>query len=140
MMIMGELRVSFPSWSRRKLEREAVAHADDVALERGVMPGDAPVDRLVVTMLRDEFTSFDATQTARVHRAAGEAVADRYPWLRPECGRQIRLRELAERDEAGWVAAAVEQEQAATRWRLDRVESPGPRSVRCGWVWRSPPP
>jgi hypothetical protein len=30
MALMDELRVAFPFWPRRKLEREAVAHADDV--------------------------------------------------------------------------------------------------------------
>ena len=72
MSTMGELTVCFPSWSREVLERRAIAHADDVALERGHVPGDVPVDRLVVNMLRHEFTSYDAAQTVLMHRVACE--------------------------------------------------------------------
>lgn len=121
MSTMVELAVSFPSWSREVLERCAISHADDVARERGHVPGDGPVDRLVVNMLRHEFTSYDLAQTGSMHRASCEAIADRYGWLRPECERQIQARERAERDERLALAAAEAQEIAARQWRHDRV-------------------
>lgn len=121
MSTMGELTVCFPAWSREVLGRHAISHADDVALERGHVPGDGPVDRLVVNMLRHEFTSYDSAQTVSMHRAACEAIADRYGWLRPECERQIRARERAECDERSAFLAAEAQEVAARKWRHDRV-------------------
>lgn len=121
MSAVDELGVSFPCWPRETLERHSISHADDVALERGLTPGDGPVDRLVVNMLRHEFTRYDATQTVAAHRAACEAIAARYEWLRPECERQIRQRERAERDERSALLAAEAQEAAARKWQQDRV-------------------
>lgn len=121
MSTMGELTVCFPAWSREVLERRAISHAEDVALERGHLPGDGPVDRLVVNMLRHEFTNYDSAQTVSMHRAACEAIAGRYGWLRPECERQIQARERAERDELSALMVTEAQEAAAKKWRQDRV-------------------
>jgi hypothetical protein len=121
MSSVDELGVSFPFWSRKTLERHAISHADDVALERGHVPSDGPVDRLVVNMLRHEFTSYDATQTMAAHRAACDAIAARYGWLRAECERQIRQRERAERDKRSALLAAEAQQAAARKWQQDRV-------------------
>jgi len=120
MGVMAELRVSSPSWPRETLERRAIAHVDDVALTRGYVPGDGPTDRLVVNMLRHEFTSYDATQTAAA-RTACEAIAARFDWLRVECERQIQQCAWAERDECSALVAAETQEAAASKWRQDRV-------------------
>ncbi|ORA75249.1 hypothetical protein BST28_22135 [Mycolicibacter kumamotonensis] len=121
MLAVDELRVSFPSWSRETLERHAISHAEDVAIERGHIPGDGPVDRLVVNMLRHEFTTYDETQTVAVHKAACEAIAARYGWLGPECERQVRQREQAERDAQLAVLAGLDEEAAARQWQHDRV-------------------
>jgi hypothetical protein len=67
---VGDLEIDLPRWPRRKPERVAVEHSIDVALSRDQMPGDAPVDRLVVNMLRHEFTNYDADPTREAHRAA----------------------------------------------------------------------
>ena len=63
------VEIEFPHWPPRRLGRVAVEHAGEVALAYGRVPGDAPVDRLVVNMLRHEFTSYDADPTRENHRA-----------------------------------------------------------------------
>jgi hypothetical protein len=119
--VTGEIEMAFPDWPRRKLKRVAEDHAADAALSRGHTPGDAPVERLVVNMLRHEFTSYDSSQSQEAHRVVCEAIAARFGWLRPECERQIQARARHEADDAGWIAAAREHEAARAAWRHDRV-------------------
>lgn len=118
---MGEIEIAFPHWPRRKLERVAQGHAVDVALSRAAVAGDAPVERLVVNMLRHEFTSYDDGPTQEAHRVVGEAIAARFGWLRAECERQIRARAQLEAEQARWIAAAREHEAAEAAWRRERA-------------------
>jgi hypothetical protein len=76
--VTAEIEMAFPDWPRRKLKRAAENHAADAALSRGHTPGDAPVERLVVNMLRHEFTSYDRSQSQEAHRAVCEAIAARF--------------------------------------------------------------
>jgi hypothetical protein len=115
------LHTNFPNWSREKLEIEAIAHAEALALEHDshYIPDD--VDRFVVNMLRHKHTKYDATQTAEHHRAACEAIAERFPWLRPECERQIQRRVDAEQDRAAWQREGEAQEAEARRRAQEQV-------------------
>jgi hypothetical protein len=119
------VEIEFPDWPRRRLERVAVEHAVEVALAYDRVPGDAPADRLVVNLLRHEFTSCDAAPARENHRAACEAIATRFLWLRDECERQVQARE---RQEAGqraamdWAEATLAAGQAE---RKARSEEPG---------------
>lgn len=110
------VEIEFPDWSRRKLERTAVEHGIDVALAYGREHGDAPTDRLVVNMLRHEFTGYDTDPSQENHRAVCESIAARYRWLKPECDRQIRARAQSEAFER---EAAEEAEQM---WASERTE------------------
>jgi hypothetical protein len=94
-----------------------------LALERGYSDdGNVPVDRLVVNMLRHEHTAYDDNQNQDAHRAACEAIARKYPWLREECERQINRRAQNENFEE-MVREQYEDEQAeAARYRQERVE------------------
>jgi hypothetical protein len=118
---MNELKVAFPDWPRWKLERVAVDHCVEVALTRDRLPGDAPVERLVVNMLRHEFTSYDAAPTQDRHRVVCEAIAERFGWLRAECDRQIRGRARQEATEAQAFAAVQAQQERATALHLERI-------------------
>jgi hypothetical protein len=121
MRAVGEIEMAFPGWPREKLERVVESHAVDVALLRGCVPGDAPMERLVVNMLRHEFTSYDDGPTQEAHRVVCEAIAARFGWLREECERQIQARARQEAEEAGWAAAAREYEVAQAAWRRKRA-------------------
>jgi sRNA-binding protein len=57
---------------------------------------DIDMDRLVVNMLRHEFTSYGQTRSTFAHVKACEAIAKRFPWLQDECERQMQQR--AKRD------------------------------------------
>lgn len=108
----------FPDWPRRRLERVAVEHAAKVALTYDRVPGDAPAGRLVVNMLRHEFTSYDADPTPENHRAVCEAIAARFPWLQNECERQVQARERQEAEERAameWAEATLATEQAGRK-------------------------
>lgn len=115
--------VEFPDWRRSKLERLAGEHAVDVALHSGRgVGGDAPVDRLVVNMLRHEFTSYDANPSQENHRLACEAIAARYHWLKPECDRQINARIEAEaisRELLDWAEETQAYERAERQARAE---------------------
>jgi hypothetical protein len=81
------IRTELPDLSRPRLIRAARDHPLDLAIQ---YEGEAPCcddHRLVVNMLRHEYTDYDADQSAPGHRAACEAIAARYPWLADECAR-----------------------------------------------------
>jgi hypothetical protein len=99
------MKTRFPDWPRERLEKTAIRHACDVALHYArAEVSDAPVDQLVVNMLRHEFTSYDESQTLESHGLACEAIAARYPWLADECRRQAEARARREREEASLAA------------------------------------
>lgn len=113
------LQTRFPeNWSRSRLKREAVDHTASLS-DDGYVPADT--DRLVVNMLRHEYTNYDDHQTAARHREARQVIAVRFPWLADECDRQIRRR-VAEDSE--WEIArqvAQEADAARARWRSERA-------------------
>lgn len=112
------IRAELPNLSRRRLIRAARDHALDLAVqyERDTPSGDD--HRLVVNMLRHEYTDYDADQCASRHRGACEAIAARYPWLAAECARQIADRDAAERESEEMAQAwLAEQEQQRARRR-----------------------
>lgn len=115
------LWVQFPNWSREKLEREAIDHAEALALEHDshYIPDD--VDRRVVNMLRHLNTNYDATQTTEAHRAACEAIAERFPWLRTECERQMERRSEAEQWQDDMARAMEAEAEEARRRAQERV-------------------
>lgn len=59
-------------------------------------PPDRADDRLVVNMLRHEYTSYDGDQSEERYYAANEAIAAQYPWLVDECERQSAIRRSME--------------------------------------------
>ncbi len=93
----------------------------DVALACDRLPGDAPVDRLVVNMLRHEFTSYDADPTQDAHQMVCDAIAARFGWLKPECDRQVRARARGEADDRAydeWAKDALVAEKAERQARV----------------------
>jgi hypothetical protein len=121
-MMRVMVEIDLPDWRRRKLERIAVDHAIEVALAYDRLPGDAPVDRLVVNMLRHEFTSYDADPTQEAHRVVCDAIAARFPWLTTECERQVRMRAHREAEETRWAADSQAQTAAELAWKRTRAE------------------
>jgi hypothetical protein len=121
MAVVDDLEVAFPSWSRWELERIAVDHAVEGALTCDWLTGDAPVERLVVNMLRHEFTSYDAAPTRHRHRVVREAIAERFGWLRAECDRQIQTRARQEAARARAFEAMRAERERAAAWRRKRV-------------------
>jgi hypothetical protein len=116
------LSVRLPDWDRRRLEDRAVARARELAIERGYCDWwTADVDRLVVNMLRHEFTGYDESRSQRAHAIVCEAIAGKYSWLAAECERQTRRRRDSERLEAAAVSAYEEHEEAQRVWRRERV-------------------
>ena len=119
---MIALRTAFPRWSRARLERVAREHAAAVAMAYGDFADvTAPSERLVVNMLRHEFTDYDDDQSARRHQQACDAIADRYPWLRDECLRQVQARKEREHEAALWEVAARAEVERTRQWRRQRV-------------------
>jgi hypothetical protein len=118
---MDELVVAFPDSSRRDLERAAMDHSVEVALMRDRSPGEAPVERLVVNMLRHEFTSYDAAPTQDRHRVVCEAIGERFGWLRAECDRQIQTRARQQAADAQAFEAMQAELARATAWRRERI-------------------
>jgi hypothetical protein len=104
---------TFPNWSRSRLECVAREHALDRAIERDDDLGDPPVDRLVVNMLRHEFSDYDEVATAERHAAICRAIATSFPWLATESERQIERRALAEQEAADMLGMAE-------RWDRER--------------------
>ena len=107
------IQTRFPDWSRVKLETIARQHADEVALAYGRVGAETDdVDRLVVNMLRHEFTNYDDDQIEHAHRLACEAIKARCPWLGDECHRQITRRAAAEQEDAAFAEMAEHWERA----------------------------
>lgn len=118
------VEIKFPDWRRRTLERVAVDHAIEVSLACDRLPGDVPVDQLVVNMLRHEFTSYDAGPAQEAHRAVCDVIAARFPWLKQECARQVQVRERREAEEHSAAEWAEVQLAAGKAERQARVEEP----------------
>jgi hypothetical protein len=115
------LETFLPDWHRHRLEAVARKHADELSWMRGGTGNDSDdVDRLVVNMLRHEFTSYEEEQDLRAYRAACVAIGMRYPWLADECERQIarRLRDDAERKSR--LESFEAEERARKLWRHER--------------------
>ena len=113
------IQTDFPDLSRKRLVRLARDHALSLAVDRGHDDiGNDSDDRLVVNMLRHEFTDYDTDQSAGRHRDACDAIAARYPYLAAECARQVAAREADERDAAQFAEAYLaEQRQLAEQRR-----------------------
>ncbi|MFD0353002.1 hypothetical protein ACFVHW_04520 [Streptomyces sp. NPDC127110] len=86
--------------ARTRLEKLAQKHASELNsfFEREPAFHGVPVERLVVNLLRHEYTDYDEEQTPDRHREACEAIAAAYPWVAEECERQIQRRTRAEKD------------------------------------------
>lgn len=111
-----------PDWDRSRLEDRAIAHAEELSWERGGYGwrgGD--VDRIVVNMLRHEFTDYDETQSGQTPTAACRAIGARYPWLAGECECQLRRRRAADEDAAALAEMMNAEEGARRRWRRERA-------------------
>lgn len=107
-----------------QLARAAELHAIQIAGDRGHIEtrDDVPTDRLIVNYLRHECTDYDDDQTAERHKAACEAIADRFPYLAEECKRQITRRGDTDRrlaDEAACYEAQQREWKAARRTRVE---------------------
>ncbi|MDH2904575.1 MAG: hypothetical protein PXZ08_11605 [Actinomycetota bacterium] len=111
----------FPEWTRERLEQVATNHAIKIAIERGYEIGDAPVDRLVVNMLRHEFSDYDADPTAPRHAMACRSIAAQFPWLSEECERQVARRTRDEKIDVSMRVYAEAQAEASRQWRAERV-------------------
>jgi len=86
------IKIFFPDWDRPKLEKIAVRHAIEVNSCYDRDPDYSKTERLVVNMLRHEFTDYDNEQSASRFIAACTAIAAHYPWLSDECHHQIAKR------------------------------------------------
>jgi hypothetical protein len=90
-------RTQLPEWSRTRLESQALGAVYlDLAHERSVRES-ANVDRLVVNMLRHEFSDYDADQSQDAHEFVCRTIGTKYVWLSEECERQIESRVRNER-------------------------------------------
>ena len=111
----------FPDWHRSRLESVAARHADEISFERGGMGCECgDIDRLVVNLLRHEFTSYDDDQSAQAHRAACLAIKARFPWLADECERQIARRASDDAWFHSMLDAYEAEERARKLWRQER--------------------
>jgi hypothetical protein len=110
----------FPNWSRETLEQAAFdqAMAMDIFSGRDFRTSDS-VDRLVVNMLRHEFTDYDNDQRQEHHRLVCLSIKSRYVWLSEECDRQIERRARAERMEIEYL---IETQRRALEERERRAE------------------
>jgi hypothetical protein len=116
------IRTDFPDLSRKRLVRLARDHALDLALDRGYDdPENAGDDRLVVNLLRHEFTDYDIDQSADRHREACEAIAARYPYLAAECARQVAARETAEQDAQQFAEMYLMQQREHAERRREMI-------------------
>lgn len=110
----------FPDWTVNKLTKTAIAHAADLSLAFDHEVSCTPDARLVVNMLRHEYTDYDDDQCAARHSEACDAIAATYPWLADECASQNarRMAEDAMWNDAIAAQAAQDAERAEARWRL----------------------
>lgn len=118
------MKTRFPDWSHRRLERTALAYAIDVSLacDRDFDP--SLTDRLVVNMLRHEFTDYGNHQPFENFDSACSAIAERFPWLRGECARPILHRGAMEAQEADLLAMWGRQERRLREQRQMRAADP----------------
>jgi hypothetical protein len=109
-----DVRVDLPDWSRKQLEDTALAHGGELALLYGREPGEASIERLVVNMLRHEFTDYDVDPSLEAKRRSCVAIAERFPWLAEEGCRQIDQRKRQEAEAAMWseMADFLQRERA----------------------------
>jgi hypothetical protein len=80
------------------------------------------LDRLVVNMLRHEYSNYDNDQSQNAHRVVCEAIGNQFAWLYQECRRQIERRADNENIEAEFRTArrqweSVEKARRALRSR-----------------------
>ncbi|MEA2591244.1 MAG: hypothetical protein QOD62_1075 [Actinomycetota bacterium] len=121
------MKIFLPDWNRERLERTARRHADALSIERGGPGCDSDdTDRLVVNLLRHEFTTYDWDPTEEMKREACLAIKSKYPWLAEECDRQIFLRALDEATEA----SIREEIEAEKRARTDRRQERSAASAK----------
>ncbi|MFJ1756500.1 hypothetical protein [Kitasatospora sp. NPDC088134] len=111
----GAVRTWFPDYDRARLVALADSHALDIAVAHGGKDVGPNEERLVVNLLRHHYTDYDQhEQTSARHRAACEAIAERYPWLAEECRAQIGRRERLGL-EAADIAAGLEADREVER-------------------------
>jgi len=116
------IKTFFPDWDRPKLEKIAVRHAIEVNSCYDRDPDYSKTERLVVNMLRHEFTDYDNEQSASRFIAACTAIAAHYPWLSDECHHQIAKRRKTESERTAHLQMAQEmrdQEHQENRQRSD---------------------
>lgn len=111
----------FPNLSRHRLIKAARDHAVELEVSCGVQATDRDDVRLVVNMLRHEYTDYDADQSAPRHRAACEAIAARYPWLAAECARQIKVRAAAEQVNEQMIQEWLAEEERRRTQKRDLI-------------------
>ena len=128
------MKTRFPSWSRSHLEKVALKHAFDVSFDTGRDFDPTLSDRLVVNMLRHEFSDYDDNQSATNFSAACAEIAIRFLWLAPECERQMaRRRENdAAADDAHEMFERATLEQQIRRRAISAASSEVIRSLRIG--------
>jgi hypothetical protein len=92
----ARLHTQFPNLDRITLCARAMNHALDPDYDYDYdFDPCVPEERLAANMLRHANTNYDDYRSADRHRAACEAIAQRYPWLAEECQRQnVRCGEL----------------------------------------------
>ncbi len=110
----------FPGWTPDKLTKTAIAHAADLAVAFDHELSCTPDARLVVNMLRHEYTDYDVDQCGGRHAEACDAIAATYPWLADECASQKARRMAEDRECALYLAdhAAQDAERKEARRRL----------------------
>jgi hypothetical protein len=106
----------FPNWQGSKLEKIAVQRAIEVNSYYDRDPDCSKTDRLVVNMLRHEFTDYDCDQSTSRFIAACDAISTHYPWLNDECRRQIAKRRKSEAERTAHLQM-MQEEQEVNRQR-----------------------
>ena len=87
-----QIRTSFPHRQRSLLEKLAIQSAIEVNSSYRHKPDCSKIDRLIVNMLRHEFTDYDQDRSLSRFIEACNAISANYPWLNDECLRQIAKR------------------------------------------------
>ena len=116
------MRTHLPDLSRAQLERRALEHAIGMSVACGRPFEASNSDRLVVNMLRHEFTDYDDDQSALAHKAACDAIKAAYPWLEAECDAQAARRKATDAFDAASIEMAEATERRRRTWRHDRVQ------------------
>ncbi|HUZ42331.1 MAG TPA: hypothetical protein VMU68_13190 [Acidimicrobiales bacterium] len=119
-------RTWFPRWSQTRLEIVARKRAQAIYLARDRFPSDShDIDRLVVNMLRHEFSNYDDDQGEEAHRLICRAVTAQYKWLSDECDKQIERRARSERQGREYMIMALEHAAAERERRVERSRLSG---------------